>query len=67
MLFIAGTLGATTAAGGAYLSYFVNGSTGGCIVVLQTLGFLAAWIFAPRHGVLGARWRRQHPQAPRTP
>jgi manganese/iron transport system permease protein len=67
MLCIAGALGSTTAAGGAYLSYFVNGSTGGCIVVLQTLGFLLAWIFAPRHGVLGARWRRQHQQSPRTP
>ena len=67
MLCIAGVLGGTTAAGGAYLSYFVDGSTGGCIVVLQTLGFLLAWIFAPRHGVLGARWRRRHSQDPRTP
>jgi manganese/iron transport system permease protein len=67
MLLISGTLGATTAAGGAYVSYFVNGSTGGCIVVLQTLGFLLAWVFAPRHGVLGTRWRRRHLQTTGTP
>ena len=58
MLILSGTLGASTAACGAYLSYFVDGSTGGCIVVLQTAGFLAAWVFAPRHGMLGDRWRR---------
>lgn len=58
MLILSGTLGASTAACGAYLSYFVDGSTGGCIVVLQTTGFLAAWVFAPRYGLLGNRWRR---------
>lgn len=67
MLLISGSLGATTAAGGAYLSYFVNGSTGGCIVVLQTLGFLLAWVFAPRHGVLGNRWRRRNFKTTGTP
>ena len=67
MLLISGTLGATTAAGGAYVSYFVNGSTGGCIVVLQTLVFLLAWVFAPRHGALRNRWRRRHTQAKGTP
>lgn len=58
MLAISGTLGSSTAVCGAYLSYFVDGSTGGCIVVLQTAGFLLAWVFAPRHGLLGNRWRR---------
>ncbi len=67
MLFISGALGAATAAGGAYVSYFVNGSTGGCIVVLQTLGFLLAWVFAPRHGVLGSRWCRRNPQTTGSP
>jgi manganese transport system permease protein len=33
-------------------------ATGGCIVVLQTLLFLAAMIFAPKHGML-ARSRQQ--------
>ena len=40
---------------GAYVSYFVNGATGGVIVTLQTLLFLTAFYFAPKHGVLAAR------------
>ena len=42
---------------GAYLSYYLDGATGGIIVVLQTLIFLAAFIFAPKHGWLAARRR----------
>ena len=40
---------------GAYLSYFVNGATGGLIVSLQLLIFLLVFIFAPKHGLLAAR------------
>lgn len=40
---------------GAYLSYFLDGATGGLIVMLQTAIFLAAWIFSPKHGLLTAR------------
>ncbi|MEC8293491.1 MAG: metal ABC transporter permease [Pseudomonadota bacterium] len=40
---------------GAYLSYFLDGATGGVIVTLQTLVFLTAFIFAPKHGLLAAR------------
>jgi manganese/iron transport system permease protein len=43
---------------GAYLSYFIDGATGGVIVTLQTLVFLTAFYFAPKHGVLAARRRR---------
>ncbi|MNL71380.1 Manganese transport system membrane protein MntB [compost metagenome] len=42
---------------GAYLSYYLDGATGGIIVVLQTLVFLTAFIFAPKHGWLAARRR----------
>jgi manganese/iron transport system permease protein len=38
-------------------SYFLDGATGGIIVVLQTLIFLAAFFFAPKHGMLAARRR----------
>ncbi|WP_310484203.1 metal ABC transporter permease [Chamaesiphon sp. VAR_48_metabat_403] len=37
---------------GTYISYHIDGSTGGCIVVLQTLLFIVAMIFAPKHGLL---------------
>jgi manganese/iron transport system permease protein len=55
LILIAVAIGAGTSFVGAYLSYFVNGATGGVIVTLQTLIFLAAFYFAPKHGVLAAR------------
>jgi manganese/iron transport system permease protein len=51
-------LGAGTSFVGAYISYFLDGATGGVIVTLQTLIFLAAFFFAPKHGRIAAR-RRQ--------
>jgi manganese/iron transport system permease protein len=48
-------IGAATSFIGAYASYFLDGATGGIIVVLQTLIFLTAFVFAPKHGVLAAR------------
>jgi manganese/iron transport system permease protein len=59
MLWLAAGLGAFSSFAGAYASYFLNGSTGGCIVVLQTLLFLAALVFAPRHGLLAGRAQRR--------
>ena len=50
-------IGASTCFVGAYISFFLNGATGGIIVVLQTLIFLAAFIFAPKHGLLASRRR----------
>jgi manganese/iron transport system permease protein len=55
LLIIAVAIGTLTSFIGAYLSYFLDGATGGVIVTLQTLIFLAAFTFAPRHGVLAAR------------
>lgn len=48
-------IGAGTSFLGAYLSYFVDGATGGIIVVLQTLTFITAFVFAPKHGLLAAK------------
>lgn len=59
MLVIATITGVLCGVIGAYASYFINGSTGGCIVVLQTLVFLAALIFAPKHGLLATRRLRR--------
>jgi manganese/iron transport system permease protein len=52
-------MGAVTSFGGAYASYYLDGSTGGCIVVLQTALFLVALVFAPRHGMLVSRSKRR--------
>ncbi len=48
-------VGSLSSFAGAYLSYFLDGATGGIIVVLQTLVFLTAFVFAPKHGMLAAR------------
>lgn len=50
-------IGMLTSLIGAYISYFLDGATGGVIVVLQTLIFLIAFVFAPKHGLLAARIR----------
>ena len=43
LLVLSTVLGATTSLVGVYLSYYLNGSTGGVIVVLQTTLFLLAF------------------------
>ena len=50
-------IGTVTSFAGAYVSYFLDGATGGVIVVLQTLIFLIAFVLAPKHGMLAARRR----------
>ncbi|RYD60145.1 MAG: hypothetical protein EOP83_20110, partial [Verrucomicrobiaceae bacterium] len=57
MLWLSSIMGAVTSLAGAYASYFFDGATGGCIVTLQTIVFLAAFIFAPKHGLLAAKRR----------
>ncbi|AWI85633.1 hypothetical protein CEW88_18160 [Alloyangia pacifica] len=48
-------IGTVTSFAGAYLSYFLDGATGGIIVLLQTAIFLLTFTFAPKHGRLAAR------------
>ena len=55
LLVLSVAIGATTSVVGAYLSFFLDGATGGIIVTLQTLLFLAAFVFAPKHGLLASR------------
>src|SRR5690606_38761311 len=57
LLLLAVAIGTLTSFFGAYASYFLDGATGGLIVVLQTAIFLLAFVFAPRHGLLAARRR----------
>ena len=60
LLIIAVALGSVTSFFGAWLSYWLDGATGGIIVVLQTLLFLLAFVFAPKHGLLANRRRARH-------
>jgi len=55
LIAISVAIGTTTSFVGAYASYFLDGATGGIIVILQTLCFLAAFFFAPKHGLLAAK------------
>ena len=48
-------IGASTSFFGAYISYFLDGATGGIIVVLQTLIFITAFVFAPKHGLRASK------------
>lgn len=57
LILIAVTIGAVSSFVGAYLSYFLDGATGALIVVIQTLAFLLAFVFAPKHGHLANRRR----------
>lgn len=50
-------IGILTSFIGAYASYFLDGATGGIIVTLQTLVFLIAFVFAPKHGLIAAKRR----------
>jgi manganese/iron transport system permease protein len=57
LLMIAVAIGTITSFVGAYVSFFLDGATGGIIVVMQTALFLTAFVFAPKHGLLAARRR----------
>jgi manganese transport system permease protein len=52
MLLLAMASGVFSSVIGTYISYHIDGATGGCIVVVQTLLFVLAMIFAPKHGLL---------------
>ncbi len=40
---------------GSYISYFLDGATGGIIVVIQSLCFGLAFVLAPKHGLLARK------------
>ncbi len=61
MIGLAVGMGAATSLVGAYASYYFDGSTGGCIVSLQSFIFVVALVAAPKHGLLAARARRRTP------
>ena len=48
-------IGSTTCFIGAYLSFFIDGATGGIIVVLQSIIFLTVFVGAPKHGYVLTR------------
>ena len=52
LIIISVGLGVITSAAGAYISYYLDGATGGLIVCFQTALFLLAFFFSPKYGLL---------------
>ncbi|SJN28713.1 Manganese ABC transporter, inner membrane permease protein SitD [Mycetocola reblochoni REB411] len=55
MLLIAPAMSAVCAVVGLYLSYYLDTASGGMIVLAQGTAFALAYLFGPRHGLLGSR------------
>lgn len=55
MLAIAAGVGIGSTVIGTYVSYYLDASTGGSIICALGVFFLLAYLFAPRHGILGRR------------
>ncbi|MEZ5874457.1 MAG: metal ABC transporter permease [Hyphomicrobiales bacterium] len=58
MLGIAVLVACASAALGTLISFHINGATGACIVLVQACVFLAAFLFAPKRGLLALRGLR---------
>jgi ABC-type Mn2+/Zn2+ transport system permease subunit len=61
MLIVAVTVAVASSVIGVYVSFFLDGSPAACIVLLQTIAFVGALLFAPGRGLLN------RPPIPREP
>ena len=52
LIIISLIVGIFSCAFGTYISYFVDGATGGVIILIQTILFLFAFLFSPKYGYL---------------
>jgi manganese/iron transport system permease protein len=59
MLVIASTVAVGSSVLGTLVSFHIDGATGACIVLIQMLVFLLAFILAPKRGLLAARRLRR--------
>lgn len=57
LLIISVIIGTFSSFFGAYISYFLNGATGGIIVSILTLIFISTFILAPKHGYFKSKSR----------
>ena len=64
MLLIAVAVAVSSSVAGTLVSFHIDGATGPCIVLIQTAVFLAAFLFAPKRGLLDTRKRRAAGGAP---
>jgi ABC-type Mn2+/Zn2+ transport system permease subunit len=59
MLLIASGSAIFSSVAGTYISYFLNGATGACIVLTQAVIFVLALFFAPKRGLFAQRFVNQ--------
>ncbi len=57
MLLIAPVMSSLCSVAGIYLSYWLNASSGGLVVVVQGVVFALVYLLSPHHGLV-RRWRR---------
>lgn len=62
MLIIAAAVAIASSALGTIVSFHIDAATGACIVLVQALAFVAAFLFAPKRGVLVAGRRGLRPK-----
>ena len=55
MLCISALSAALSSLIGTYVSYYLNGATGACIILTEALFFICAMVFAPKYGMLVRR------------
>ena len=68
MMAVSALIGAFSSLTGLYISYYANIVSGSAVVLVATLVFLLAFLFAPRRGLITQAWqhRKPHPTSPVT-
>ncbi len=56
---LAAIMGTSASVVGLYTGYHMETSAGGVIVLVATITFFVAWLFAPRHGIVALRMARR--------
>lgn len=55
LMIVSTIIGSVTSFFGAYISFFLDGATGGVIILLQTIVFIIVFLFAPKYGLVAAK------------
>ena len=63
MLWVAALSAIGSSVVGTYISYFLNGSTGACIVLSQAMVFVLALLFSRKQGLINASAARRAPHS----
>jgi ABC-type Mn2+/Zn2+ transport system permease subunit len=58
MMIVSAVIGGASAVGGLYASYYLDVAPSGAMVLVATVVFLVAFLFAPAKGVVAKQWRR---------